>query len=133
MDRQHSSWKIVTGIAVIGLFAGCLTEGNYNEKLTRDLCKKAKECNQSEFEAQYSSVGDCVDDAAFEDPATECLKGAGCEFQRSEARNCRQAIRSNSCEDFANVEWVNDCDQVYDCTSEQQAEFVECISDFDSE
>lgn len=126
--------KSIGPALALSLAAGCLTEGNFNTRLARDLCQRSEECNQAEFEAQFDSIGDCVDQASEQDdPATQCLESAGCDFDRAGARECRQAVRGGSCEDFAAAEWANDCDDIYDCTAEQEAEFVECITDFASE
>lgn len=115
-------------MAMTVLSTGCLTEGNFNQKLSKDVCQKFKECQRSDFDSEYSSVGDCVD-SSDGDPATECLEAAGCEFRKDEARDCRQAVSGSSCEEFSELEWVDNCVDIYECNSEQQAEFVECISE----
>jgi hypothetical protein len=116
-------------VLVAGLGSGCLTESNFNEKLARDFCQKMQECTEEQFDAQYSSIGECVDDSTTdEDPATTCMKAAGCTFDRAGARDCRQAVQESECGEEG-IDWANSCTDIYECTAEQQAEFVECISD----
>ena len=134
MIKNEMQWNCRLAVLALGIAfgAGCLTEGNFDQKLARAGCERTEECAQAEFEAQFDSVGECVDELSEqENPATECLESAGCDFDRAGARDCLQAVRSGTCEDYAEGEWVNDCDDIYDCTAEQEAEFVECISGFD--
>lgn len=124
MKRCH----LIVAASLFALSTGCLSEGNFNEKLAKDFCQKQQECFPDEFDQQYDSVGDCVDEGtAQEDPATECAKAAGCAFDKAGANACRDAVQSSSC-DGEDLDFVTACANIYECTDEQQTAFVACIS-----
>ena len=118
---------VIVGALVVS--AGCVTKNNADVKIARAACDRFEECALGEFEEEYSSVADCVDD--FTDPdergvTVDCLDQAGCEFRADYARDCRSSIASVSCEEFVDGDVSSRCDDIWDCTNEQALEALEC-------
>jgi len=131
MKLQH----IGLPLAIL-LTAGCITEGNFNKKVAGTFCKKFKECEAEQFDAEYSSVGDCRDKNAdqFSDSDSdysECLKEAGCKFSSKQASECKSAISDATCGDLSGGgNWISECAEIYDCTDVSSSEVAGCfISD----
>ena len=117
-------------VAFIALM-GCYTEDNYPDTLARHGCSKFKECERADFDEQYTSLGDCTEEAA-EDLRDwqDCYLDAGCEYDAEQARTCSGAIKGETCEDWAQGESNNDCDEIYDCSDREFIDVLACLAGF---
>lgn len=128
MNHRHLLFALATLLAT-----SCLTEGNYPTKLGATFCKKYKECNPDEFDAEYDSVSDCKNTAKeqFSDSDSDsgdCLKDAGCKFDGSAASACRKSIADSACGADLTSTYLGDCAEIYDCSEADSTAVSECFT-----
>ncbi len=115
-------------LLLVVIAAGCISEGNYTKSLSKESCQRSRECFRAEFDDEYSDLNDCVEESTETlDDLDSCYASAGCDFDVAKAKACRKAIGAATCEDF--IDGVDDdsCDEIYDCTSSQEAEVFACV------
>jgi hypothetical protein len=114
-------------LVLVALLAGCVTEKNSLHYLGSDLCGREEECAKGQFDSNYDSHAECVDDYEdANDDWQQCLIDAGCEFDPKELAECRDTIRTSSCEDFTQADWIDDCTHIYDCDDADAMQVATC-------
>jgi hypothetical protein len=109
--------RVINVVALTGLaltVAGC----GGDRSAARKVCKATQKCDKSDFEDEYSSMGDCVDTMVeyledIEDQTDEDCAQAVREFMVCGAKayraDCDYDDIENDCEDQAE-DVVDDCD-----------------------
>lgn len=104
----------LSGCSVFG--PGNITEDNWAESFAKTYCKQLQECEKGFFESEFSDLDDCEDEIKDDvEDAAESADDADCNFEEDEAQDCVDSIHESSCEDFYDLDYVDDCDAVYDC------------------
>jgi hypothetical protein len=109
------------------LVTACVTEGNYVTPISERYCKRLDECAKGDFDSAYSGLADCVDDVRTPwDEFRDCAREARCNFDPDQARRCEEEIALTSCENFVQADWLNACDQIYQCSFTESIEAGVC-------
>ena len=104
----------LTGCSLFG--PGNITEDNWAESFAKTYCKQLQECEKGYFESEYSDLEDCEDEVKDDaEDAAEAADDADCNFEEDEAQECIDSLHTSSCEDFYDLEYLDDCDAIYDC------------------
>lgn len=103
------------------LLTGCfgvgeVTESNWTEKFSDVYCNQLEKCSRGFFESEYSDMADCLDEVQddAEDQADN-LDDLGCDFDEEEAQQCLDSFHKASCEDVYEADYLDDCEDVFDC------------------
>ena len=117
MNRTSLLPALAATLSGCSLFGpGNITEDNWAESFAKTYCKQLQECERGYFESEYSDLEDCQDEVKDDaEDAAESADDADCNFEEDEAQDCVDSMHASSCEDFYDLEYLDDCDKVYDC------------------
>jgi hypothetical protein len=101
---------ILLPLLVVG---GCLSPESYAQKQAKLSCQWTEECAKALFEANYSSMSDCIDTVSQQEED----QNATCEFDREQGKECLAAVRRYNGECVPNAAEVEEigreCSNVY--------------------
>ncbi len=110
------------------LVAGCVTEDNVLEKVSASSCRRDRECNQADFEANYADLEACVTDGVDAlDGVQTCEIAAGCVYSPEEADGCLKAIHQEDCGAYNSGDHGSACDNIYSCSTGQLIDVGLCL------
>lgn len=104
--------------------AGCYGDPEgFAKNGAKHACKRARECDKSNFDEQYGGdLGRCKDELYTDYlDYNDALENLGCEYDPDAGQACASTIRKlkNDCSDDAEREIVDACglllDEIYDC------------------
>lgn len=95
---------------ILSLLA-CVTAENFNAKQAGLWCVRAEECDKGSFEAAYDDQGECRDEfVSTSDDYIECFIENCDTFDAEQANQCLQALRTDSCAQMSEGDYLSDCD-----------------------
>jgi hypothetical protein len=102
------------------LLAACASKidspEDYTQKRADAECKQIHDCRRGEFDRDYSSMDECVDDtSAVIEEEVEFLDLLDCDYSPEQAGLCVFRIRHLDCEEWAESEAFEACDLVFHC------------------
>jgi hypothetical protein len=115
VNTTHMGALLATALL---LTAGCgMNEDSFNKKAAKEHCQQLKKCERGYFDGEWDNVSECFDDVVdeYEDVA-EDADDADCDFEPDEAKTCVQSLKKMDCNDFTDGDWLDDCEDVYDCS-----------------
>jgi hypothetical protein len=102
-------------IALVLLLQGCRVGENHFWKERADIwCDKKKKCDGEGFDNEFDGKGDCKDEKLKEwDADRSSLEE--CEYDAAAAAACLDGQRGQNCEEIAEGQVIEGCNEVYSC------------------
>jgi len=108
--------SIFCGVALCGSVIGCtISEQRFSPSYGDTLCRKWKKCDKEEFQELWENVESCsADTSELVDAFLDIGDTLGGEYDSSAAYRCLGDLRSANCDELANWEFSDACDDVID-------------------
>ena len=88
-------------------------EAAFESEFAARWCDRQEECALGDFEREWSSMSDCVDDK--EDDLHIPRWDEGCDLDRDGAGACLDYLRTTDCAGFDHDDIDEACEDAYDC------------------
>jgi hypothetical protein len=107
--------KLLLVAGALTAAAGCaIEEEDFPEAYGSAWCSKYRQCERADYEADYDDKDECDADAAeVMDVVSDAADLFGGEYDAEVARECVNAVRGASCEEWQDGDFGGNCDDVW--------------------